>query len=67
MKYQVMKVASSQSAIGWDNALKGFVSKDWTELAACHLTDPEVCDISKARNQMKLLYMIAALTRASSG
>ena len=32
-----------------------FVSKDWTELAARHLTDPEVCDISKARNQMKLL------------
>jgi hypothetical protein len=28
MKYQVVKVASSQSAIGWDNALKNFVSND---------------------------------------
>ena len=39
MRDPVLKVASSQSAIGWDNALKGYVSKDWTELAARKKTE----------------------------
>ena len=31
------------------------MSKDWTELSAYHLTDPEVSDIAKAQNRIKCL------------
>ena len=52
MREKVRKVANSQSDIGWDNALKGFLSKEWTALAACHLIEPSTLDFQTAHNRM---------------
>ncbi|KAI2502514.1 hypothetical protein MHU86_11946 [Fragilaria crotonensis] len=55
MQAQVRLTAKRQTSIGWDNAAKGYLSKEWHGLAALHTFDPKRLESDLAAKRMKNL------------
>jgi hypothetical protein len=50
-----MGAIDSQTHIGWNNAIRGFLSQAWTDLASRSLSDPDTVDIQKGRARMQTI------------
>lgn len=55
MQAQVRLTAKRQTSIGWENAAKGYLSKEWHGLAALHTFDPKRLESDLAAKRMKNL------------
>ncbi|KAI2492886.1 hypothetical protein MHU86_21665 [Fragilaria crotonensis] len=55
MREAVTKVAGQQSAIGWDNLLKGYLSKAWTDLAAFDNINESKYEVPQAHMRLRRL------------
>lgn len=51
----ISNVVRQQSNIGWDNLLKGYLSKAWTDLAAFDNIDEQEFDVPRAHTRLKRL------------
>lgn len=53
MQASIRLAIQSQSSIGWDNAIRGFLSKEWTDLASRTLLAPRKLDLHNGRRRMQ--------------